>query len=213
MELIMIHLMGKLKRYQFLVVLILSFVIPVIPVVPVTAFHKALEGINELTTTQCTDDHCVYLPMIISLVPEVDYPGCRWAYTPGNLLYIPYKWGDRLQTPGSSWRIAFETGLSTWNGTLTPIWYYHNISSDNIINTYNDELAGNRGITYVYCIVNGSTSRVEVYGNIYYDIRDVTAQAADAAGANRQGGQKGSPLIARRRASNTRRPFLRAVEM
>ena len=82
----------------------------------------------------------VYLPIIMdSSIPdkcEDDPEPCpRWPYYPGQFLYISYKWGNYLQTPGLPWRVAFEAGLNSWNFTTTPVWYYFNSGSDNIINT------------------------------------------------------------------------------
>jgi hypothetical protein len=129
---------------------------------------------SDTILSQCYSNYCIYLPIVIFTsppVPEINIPPCRWSFNPGQLLYITYKWGDRLQSPGSMWRNAFEAGLNSWNNTATPVWYYFDSSSDNTVNTYEDE-SNNRGITYITCIVNGPTLKVEMLGNIYYDIRD-----------------------------------------
>ncbi len=124
-------------------------------------------------SNSCYANYCIYLPIVLNYypVPETDIPSCRWAFNPGQILYITYKWGDRLQSPGALWRNAFETGLNSWNYTSTPVWYYFDNSSANIVNTYDDE-TNNRGITYITCIVNGPTLKVEVLGNVWWDDHD-----------------------------------------
>lgn len=134
---------------------------------------KILNIQNKLTSSELSN-YKVYLPLVYSYtyIPEIDFPGCRWPFNPGGLLYIRYAWGDRLQTSGTLWRIAFENGLSTWNMTSTPIWFYFDVISENIINTYYDETAANRGYTEITCNINGYTQKVKVLGNVYWDIAE-----------------------------------------
>ena len=106
-----------------------------------------------------------FLPIIYrSGVPEVDTPPCRWPNNPEQNYYIAYKWGDGLQDPQNVWRIAFQEGISTWNGADTPVYYYYNTSTINIIDTY--ELADEtRGRTKITCQKVGeeiTTIRIEV---------------------------------------------------
>jgi hypothetical protein len=101
-------------------------------------------------------------------VPEIDTPPCRWPHGDGQTLYIPFKWGDRLQTPGSLWRNAFEEALDAWSFTATHIWYYFNSSATNEVNTY-DTPNGQGGVTEIVCYYN-QTLQVTIKGNIYYDI-------------------------------------------
>lgn len=129
---------------------------------------------QELIDISDTSWNLVFLPVVfngLEPVPEVDLPPCRWPYGgPGNPLWISYQWGDRLQTPGSLWRTAFETGLSAWNNTSANVTFYYYSSSANVINTYEDA-SNNRGITYITCM-GDSTTRVDILGNIYWDIQD-----------------------------------------
>jgi hypothetical protein len=89
----------------------------------------------------------------------------------GQYLFIPYDWGNYLQTPGTLWREAFEIGLSTWDGAGTMVLYYYYSGSENTINIYYDETALNRGITYIHCL-GKTTVQVEVEGNGYWDLQD-----------------------------------------
>jgi hypothetical protein len=112
---------------------------------------------------QCPTPHCVYLPLIVVAVPEIDVPSCRWPHISGYGLHVGYKWGDRLQSPGSLWRNAFEDGLLEWNDTPTLVSYYY-------INTY-DADDDRRGLTILGC-QGETTILIEAYGNIFYDIGD-----------------------------------------
>lgn len=118
----------------------------------------------------------VYLPIIMdSSIPEIcanDPDPCpRWPYYPGQTLYISYKWGENLLTPGLPWRDAFEAGLYSWNFTNTPVWYYYNSNSSNVINTYDYPYDGFRGKTDIYYI-GTTTISVEIYGNLFWDAQD-----------------------------------------
>jgi hypothetical protein len=115
-----------------------------------------------------TQNHKVYLPIVLNNYPliEVDAPPCRWSRTPGGYVAIAYKWGSRLQTPGTSWRVAFEAATSDWTALPTKVYFYYSSNGPTIINTYyaND---GYGGYAQPYC--NGTvTSRYEIYGNSYY---------------------------------------------
>lgn len=99
---------------------------------------------NELTYT-----YRIFLPLINksnNSVPEVDTPGCRWSHTIGYYLVVYYKWGAQLQSPGSSWRVAFESGMNDWFITGILPYYLYNGNSQNSFNTYNQP-SQNRGIT------------------------------------------------------------------
>jgi hypothetical protein len=137
---------------------------------------------------QCLSGHCVYLPLLMNSVPEVDIPECRWLYIPGQLFFISYKWGNRLQSPGTLWRNAFESGISSWNNSLIMAYYYFDNSSGNIINTYDDD-SPTRGITNITCIVpEGTTVSVEIMGNIYWDIiNDYTVNQRQGIAAHEVG--------------------------
>jgi len=106
-----------------------------------------------------------------SVIPEVNNPGCRWPHTQSQLFFVTYKWGDRLQVPGTLWRNAFESGLSSWNGSPILPYFYYDQNSSNTINTYDDSMAMNRGITYIYC--SGTAAiMVVIQGNVYWDSID-----------------------------------------
>ena len=132
-----------------------------------------------------------FLPIIYrSGVPEVDTPPCRWPNNPEQNYYIAYKWGDGLQDPQNVWRIAFQEGISTWNGADTPVYYYYNTSTINIIDTY--ELADEtRGRTKITCQKVGeeiTTIRIEVKGNTFYDwLEDYTSIQRQGIAAHEAG--------------------------
>jgi hypothetical protein len=145
--------------------------------------HDSSQAFNPANNTgsdspDCFSNYCACIPIVIVSdpipppVPEVDVPLCRWNHYQYQVLYIDYQWGDNLRIPGSPWRNAFEAGLSSWNGSSTPVWYYYNSSSINVINLYNGGDDGMRGWTNIICIVNGPTYLVEVFANVYYDHRD-----------------------------------------
>lgn len=86
-----------------------------------------------------------------------------WPYQ-GRAYVAYYKWGDRLQTAGTSWRNAFEAGINDWNSKPTKLDFgYSSTSTTMTINTY-DAQDGNYGITnysptsgtYSYCNPNGN---------------------------------------------------------
>jgi hypothetical protein len=96
---------------------------------------------SQSTIYQCDGNYCFFIPLVQCNrpVPEI-YPPCgRWPHASGQTLLISFRWGDRLQSPGSLWRIAFEDGSYSWNYTNTHIWYFLNPGADNIINLYDDE--------------------------------------------------------------------------
>lgn len=136
-----------------------------------TTIQPGKAGTSEQLVVQNSNNYSLFLPLTTISIPEIDIPPCRWPYYSGQILYISYKWGSNLQTPGTLWRTAFETGLSEWNMTSTPIWYYHNSVSDNSINTYYDETASNRGYAVIHC-VEKYTVLVEIFGNAGLDVVD-----------------------------------------
>lgn len=138
------------------------------------SFHATEKNTSSYTiSSSCYSNYCVYLPIALNYypVPEIDIPPCRWPFSPNNTLYITYKWGNNLQVPGSTWRNAFESGINSWNYTSTWVWFYFNSGSNNIINVENNPSGNYRGITYQICS-GGYTIKVDVLGNLYWDLHD-----------------------------------------
>jgi hypothetical protein len=115
-------------------------------------------------------DHRIYLPLVIKFVPEVDIPPCRWPHTAGTYTGIAYKWGDRLQTPGTLWRNAFEAAISDWSGSPTKLYFYYSSNGSTIFNTYyaDDNYGGYAAIT----CSGSATVGVDVFGNVFNDPGD-----------------------------------------
>lgn len=114
-------------------------------------------------------NHNVYLPIVIKSIPEMDLPSCRWYKPNSSGLGIPYYWGNTLQTPGTPWRIAFETAISDWNFAPTNIYFYYYEDGFVSFNTYSlieDHLYG---FALLNCF-DGYTRAVDVFGNLAYDI-------------------------------------------
>jgi len=115
-------------------------------------------------------NNLLYLPIIVKEYPitESGAPACRWPRNYGSSdISILYKWGSNLQTPGSNWRMAFESGISDWNNATTYIYFYEHPWGIVIFNTYylNDGLGG-----YAVPHCNGTiTTGYDVYGNLYSD--------------------------------------------
>lgn len=112
----------------------------------------------------------VFIPVVMKeplVIEEISLPGCRWSRTPGGFIAISYKWGDRLQVPGSSWRSAFEAAANDWTSLSTKAYFYYSPSSLNIFNTYNAD-DGNGGYAVGYCY-GTETSHYEMLGNSYYN--------------------------------------------
>jgi len=113
-------------------------------------------------------DYKVFLPIIMKDYPliETGGPPCRWSRDSGGYVPISYKWGDRLQTPGSDWRVAFEAAISDWYYLPTRIIFYESSDGPTIFNTYSaDDNYG--GYAQPHC--DGTvTSGYEVYGNTNY---------------------------------------------
>lgn len=111
----------------------------------------------------------VFIPVLMSeplVIEEENPPGCRWSRTPGGFIAISYKWGDRLQVPGTSWRTAFEAAAYDWTSLSTKVYFYYSSSSLNVFNTYSAD-DGNGGQAFGYC--SGTvTSHYEMLGNVYY---------------------------------------------
>ncbi len=114
-------------------------------------------------------DYKVYLPIIMNNYPliETQAPPCRWSRDSGDYVPIAYKWGDRLQTPGSTWRVAFEAAINDWYYLPTRIIFYESSDGSTTFNTY---LADDNYSGYAQPHCDGTvTSGYEAYGNINYD--------------------------------------------
>lgn len=114
----------------------------------------------------------LWLPMIMGTVPEIGVT-FRWYHIVGQPLSITYKWVDELENPNHTWRIAFQQGINNWNSADTLINFYYHSGSMNTIDAIFDQEEYTRG----YAILideNGDhlTDRVEVVGNLYWDIHD-----------------------------------------
>lgn len=107
----------------------------------------------------------IYLPLVVRSIREIDV-ACRWSHQPAITTYVTYKWGDRLQTPGTLYRNAFQSstiGTAFQQRCVCRIHRQYNFS----FNTYSSQ-DGRAGVTYSYCDGQLLTS-AEVLANIYYD--------------------------------------------
>lgn len=112
-------------------------------------------------------EYRIYLPIVFKSVIEIDIPPCRWPDVVGSYTGIAYKWDDRLQTPGSLWRNAFEAAISDWSSAPTKLYFYSSSNGSTVFNTYNIQ-DGRGGYTIITCI-GSETVGVNVFGNVYYD--------------------------------------------
>lgn len=95
---------------------------------------------------------------------------CHWNNT--TPLYVLYKYGANLQTPGTAWRNAFNAGISNWNtASIEPIFSYDASNSRNTVDTYS-AADGNWGNTWWYCNVLYYLDRFDAKGNVYYSMND-----------------------------------------
>jgi hypothetical protein len=123
---------------------------------------------SQVFSSQCEGLYCNYLPIILlSALFRIDIPPCRWPHAANHLLYISYKWGSELQLSGTPWRNSFESGIISWNNTITPVWYYHDGDSDNRINTAYLPNVPFQGVTTSVCDGN-QTLYWEIIGNILF---------------------------------------------
>ncbi len=108
----------------------------------------------------------IYLPLVVRSIREIDV-ACRWSHQPAITTYVTYKWGDRLQTPGTLYRNAFQSSITDWNSISTKMRLSYSSSGNVSFNTYSSQ-DGRAGVTYSYCDGQLLTS-AEVLANIYYD--------------------------------------------
>lgn len=121
-------------------------------------------------TAECYSNYCNFLPVILNdrMLPEIDPSPCHWLYDPNEWLAISYKWGSGLQIPGSTWRIAFQSGINSWNNTYTPVYYYPNTSSANKIDiAYLPDIDA-QGVTTIFCNGDEIMDWI-IIANTYYD--------------------------------------------
>lgn len=107
-------------------------------------------------------DPKIYLRLILNKYPfELLAPGCRW-----NNYSIAYKWGPNLQTPGTSWRTAFEAAVVDWNILPAKFYFYYSSSGNVTFQTYSaDDHYGGYAVPHCNDKV---TIGYDVYGNTYY---------------------------------------------
>lgn len=123
--------------------------------------------------TMILQNHYVYLPIVIKSIPEIDLPSCRW-YKPNNSgLGIPYYWGNTLQTPGTPWRIAFETAILDWNLAPTNLYFYYYEDGFVTFNTYSLAEDPFYGYAQISCF-DGYTRSVDVFGNLAHDTGNIS---------------------------------------
>jgi hypothetical protein len=130
-----------------------------------TTFSMSFLSSHYSTLAVQNQDPKIYLPIVFNKYPfELDAPPCRW-----NNYSIAYKWGSNLQTPGSSWRTAFESAVVDWNVIPTKFYFYYSASGNITMDTYYDQFDGLGGKTIINCDMNTKvTIACDVLGNIYY---------------------------------------------
>jgi hypothetical protein len=149
-------------------------------------------------------NYYIYLPLVmkppVPPVAEYDIPPCRWPHTAGDYLGIAYNWGDRLQTPGTLWRIAFEAAVSDWTNVPTKVYFSQNASGTVILNT--EDIPLNQGAGDSQPLCQGTTTvGYSVWGNIEADIAGQTdnqrhAEAGHETGHSQSLGHIPGPDIA-----------------
>ncbi|MGE5590671.1 MAG: matrixin family metalloprotease [Bacillota bacterium] len=87
--------------------------------------------------------------------------------TPGQLVTIYYQWGSNLQTSGTTWRTAFESGVNAWNATGTNIQFSNGTQgTPSTFNTYWAD-DGYGGKTVPTLDGSGYLTSAVAYGNSY----------------------------------------------
>jgi hypothetical protein len=100
-----------------------------------------------------------------------------WKNGVGNLTY---KWGSNLQSPGSVIRNGFNSAVSDWIATSTPVWLSYNSSSPNTLNSYyllDSSEYGKCTVTYTGSYINYFTAMVNS-GNSNITLNNVARSAA-----------------------------------
>jgi hypothetical protein len=104
------------------------------------------------------------------LDPKVSDTWPLWharSYTNGSFLYINYQWGSNLQSPGTTWRNAFEYGINQWNYSGTAVIFQAGSSNASTFDTYSAS-DNYGGLTYPYLDASGKMTYCRITGNVYY---------------------------------------------
>jgi hypothetical protein len=157
-------------RIDKILVKVMILIVTVLISLVTFSMVSSVSGKSLTSSTMQVQNNKVYFPFVIKnpvIISEGDVPPCRWSRTPAGYVAIPYKWGDNLQNPGTSWRIAFEAAISDWTLLPTKVYYYFSVDGPTIFNSYYmDDSRG--GQSTPYC--NGTTtSRYLIEGNSFYD--------------------------------------------
>lgn len=146
-------------------------------ILPLSIGSTRIDGlINELDfflsidnsyTFQCPEDNCIYLPLVMGSVPEIDAPSGRWPHTYGQPFSVMYKYLGELDETSHRWRISFVEGISSWNSADTPITLYLYSQTENKIGMVDDEFEP-VGFT-LWFSAGDELLWAEVYGNYYWE--------------------------------------------
>lgn len=116
-----------------------------------------------------------YMPAVKArIITETQFPICRWLHTSGTIDYRYYKWGSNLQTPGTLYRMAFESSIADWNAVSTKIRFAYSASGNIILNTYTAD-DGRNGHADPYCSILLITSGYNVWANTKFENTSPTA--------------------------------------
>jgi len=151
------------KRKVFWVIIVVATILFLSAIQALVQSQIAIAG-----SLEATNSHKIYLPLVMRSIPEVDVPSGRWPHSFGQQVNITYKWTGDLTNPYHTWRYSFQYGLNDWNNASTLTAFTYNSSSSNTIDMLYDpnESPGRTWITSV----NGVTTKVNAYGNLYWDI-------------------------------------------
>lgn len=165
-----IRSMRKMNFYSLTVskkrtcsLIIISFMLGILPISANDLRFPAVARSSPISQGQTS---YVYLPLIVRSIREIDV-ACRWSHQPATTTYVTYRWGDRLQTPGTLYRNAFQSSVMDWNSILTKMRLSFSSTGDIELNTYSSQ-DGRAGVTRLYCDGQLLTS-AEVLANIYYE--------------------------------------------
>ena len=112
-----------------------------------------------------------------SLVASASYPSdsviSNWPTwiarqsTPGQIVALYYQWGSNLQTSGTTWRNAFESGVNAWNTVGTKVLFSN--GTQGTPSTFNTYMAddGYGGKTVPTVNSSGYLTSAVAYGNNY----------------------------------------------
>lgn len=118
-----------LKARDVMVIFIFIFLMK--PLRNISANDLFLNHIDTQSVYIPNNNYHLYIPFVRNSVLE-EIPLCRWPHNVGTYTSISYKWGDRLQSPGTLWRIAFEAAIIDWNSATTMVYFYYLGSSSNV---------------------------------------------------------------------------------